>query len=444
MEKDDKKKTVSKKKDSEYSNKIDINPRLDENVEDVEEALDRQQRRAKSIAMRRNRNKLSRGRAKSAKRAPTMDRLKTRARKKAIDAVRKKLAPTKKYSELGSEQKAQIDAKVGKKKALVDKMAKRLLPSIRRAAMDKKKSVKEESSIDETTAPTKRYHESRTKNGDMKYDGRFRAFKKKKEIQEDSMRTNEKAEYENDEDLMNIIESVADIILTEDSDLDTLFEEHFNEGVSVDKIVKAVKSQIDKGTDFMDAVWAVSRAKGVDMGTQKIRSAYIEVHGDPKEKKMDPAKAKKLKMKYGFKHKFHESYGFEYEETLDEEADKCKLIGQKQIKEFEKLVDRLFEKFDIDFNFTKHFGERMSHERNNPCITLKELAAFMKKIYARQGKSLKGIKGAEGVIKDLQTDLNIPVAVKYDSRNDEFDVVLKTIMRKKNFRVGRGDKEIKY
>jgi nicotinic acid mononucleotide adenylyltransferase len=120
----------------------------------------------------------------------------------------------------------------------------------------------------------------------------------------------------------------------------------------------------------------------------------------------------------------------------------CDLIGPDQIKAFEKFVDRMFEKFGIDFNFTKHFGERMSDERNTPCITMKELATFIKKIYANQGKSLKGVAGAEAVIKDIQTDLNIPVAVKYDSRNDEFDVVMKTIMRKKNFKTP--NKVIKY
>jgi len=106
----------------------------------------------------------------------------------------------------------------------------------------------------------------------------------------------------------------------------------------------------------------------------------------------------------------------------------------QQMKAFEKFVDRMFEKFKIDFEFTKHFGDRMSDERNAPCIKMKELADFIKKIYARQGKNLKGIAGAEAVIKDLQTDLNIPVVVKYDQKNDEFDVVAKTIMRKKNFK----------
>ena len=104
------------------------------------------------------------------------------------------------------------------------------------------------------------------------------------------------------------------------------------------------------------------------------------------------------------------------------------------MKDFEKVVDKLFAKFDIDFNFTRHFADRMGDDRNNPEITLKELAELIKKIYARQGKSIKGIAGAEAVIKDMQKDLNIPVAVTYDKKNDEFDVVMKTIMRKKNFK----------
>ena len=84
----------------------------------------------------------------------------------------------------------------------------------------------------------------------------------------------------------------------------------------------------------------------------------------------------------------------------------------------------------------------MGDERNTPCISLKELADFIKKVYAQKGKSIKDVAGAEAVLKDIQKDLNIPVAVTYDRRNDEFDVVMKTIMRKKNFR--SPDKFINY
>lgn len=119
-----------------------------------------------------------------------------------------------------------------------------------------------------------------------------------------------------------------------------------------------------------------------------------------------------------------------FKEYLQEQEE----ITLSQMKAFEKFVDRMFEKFQIDFEFTKHFGERMSDDRNKPNIKMKELADFIKKIYNKQGKNLKGVAGAEAVIKDMQSDLNIPVVVKYDQKNDEFDVVAKTIMRKKNFK----------
>lgn len=102
----------------------------------------------------------------------------------------------------------------------------------------------------------------------------------------------------------------------------------------------------------------------------------------------------------------------------------------------------MFEKFGIDFEFTKHFGDRMSDERNDPCISMQELADFIKKIYKRQGKRLKQEPGTELVIKDIQSDLNIPVVVQYDHKDDELEVVMKTIMRKKNFKTP--NKVIKY
>jgi ribosomal protein L17 len=119
------------------------------------------------------------------------------------------------------------------------------------------------------------------------------------------------------------------------------------------------------------------------------------------------------------------------EETLVE-AEEVEITASK-MKDFEKFVDRMFEKFKIDFEFTKHFGDRMNDDRNSPKIKLKELADLIKKIYAKNGNPLKGKPGAELVVKDLQSDLNMPIVVKYDEKNDEIDIVAKTIMRKKNF-----------
>lgn len=126
------------------------------------------------------------------------------------------------------------------------------------------------------------------------------------------------------------------------------------------------------------------------------------------------------------------------------EADTCPILTTAHMKAFEQFVDKMFAKFNIDFEFTKHFRERMSHERNDPCIDMKELASMIQKIYKKYQngeKSLSKFVDAEAVIKDMQTDLNMPVAVEYDRKKDDIVVIAKTIMRKKNFR--SPDPEIK-
>jgi len=131
---------------------------------------------------------------------------------------------------------------------------------------------------------------------------------------------------------------------------------------------------------------------------------------------------------------------FDIYEILDlicESDETCPVITRDHMKAFEKFVDRLFDKFGIDFEFTKHFRDRMSDERNKPCIDMKELAAIIQKIYKRKssGQNLLGKHAdSEVVLKDIQSDLNMPIAIKYDRKNDDLTVVAKTIMRKKNFR----------
>lgn len=229
--------------------------------------------------------------------------------------------------------------------------------------------------------------------------------------------------------------------VSEEVEIESFFD--LNEAIElsemsmVDKAMAAMHKHIQAGVDISTISHDVSRARGVNKTSAELKKMYIQTYGDPNIRKVDKDKAKKLLKKYGMnraaKKLSLESIAInESFESLQEEE--CQIIGKEQIKSFEKMLDKLFDKYDIDFNFTRHFADRMSDERNTPCISLKELAEFMKKIYKKQGKSLKGVEGAEAVIKDMQSDLNIPVVVKYDQANDEFDVVMKTIMRKKNFK----------
>ena len=126
-----------------------------------------------------------------------------------------------------------------------------------------------------------------------------------------------------------------------------------------------------------------------------------------------------------------------FKKFVTEQNDSCPILTNANMIAFEKFVDRMFEKFGVDFEFTKHFRERMSDSRNDPCIDMKELAQIIKKIYSKYQKGEKSLSkyiDSEAVIKDMQTDLNMPIAVEYDRKNDQIEVIAKTIMRKKNFR----------
>lgn len=99
------------------------------------------------------------------------------------------------------------------------------------------------------------------------------------------------------------------------------------------------------------------------------------------------------------------------------------------------MLDRLWKHFKIDIAFTKHFAERMNDPRNHKQITLAELRDLFVKAYRKFGVRMSGFKAdeLEAVLVDINTSLNVPFVLKYDRRNDELDLVSKTVMRKKNF-----------
>ena len=107
-------------------------------------------------------------------------------------------------------------------------------------------------------------------------------------------------------------------------------------------------------------------------------------------------------------------------------------ISQQQVNDLEKFADKLLNKYDIDVEFTRHFVDRLNDPRNKPGIKIAELQKFFKKIEKSKGKSLKQLgPDVEAVLKDMETDLNLPVVIHF--KKGEFEVTHKTIMRKKNF-----------
>jgi hypothetical protein len=121
-------------------------------------------------------------------------------------------------------------------------------------------------------------------------------------------------------------------------------------------------------------------------------------------------------------------------EPLDER------ISQNQIDSLEKFADKLLAKYDIDIEFTRHFVDRVNDARNNPEIKVAELQKFFKKVQKAKGNKIKNINDFQAVLKDVTTDLNIPAVIH--GKGDDFEVTLKTIMRKKDFKTP--NKVIKY
>ena len=112
-----------------------------------------------------------------------------------------------------------------------------------------------------------------------------------------------------------------------------------------------------------------------------------------------------------------------------------KEVTQADIEQLEKFADKIFSKVGIDVNFTRHFLDRVNDERNGKPISMSELTRLFKQEQKRWGKKIAQLgPDEEGVMKDLQTDINLPFALRWDSKNDELDLIAKTVMRKSNFR----------
>ena len=108
-------------------------------------------------------------------------------------------------------------------------------------------------------------------------------------------------------------------------------------------------------------------------------------------------------------------------------------VTQQQLDALEKVLDQVFSKVGIDIEFTRHFIDRVNDERNVKPISIKELAMLFKKEFIKYGKPIAQLgPDAQAVMKDLETDINIPFVLNWNGK--ELELVAKTVMRKKNFK----------
>lgn len=119
---------------------------------------------------------------------------------------------------------------------------------------------------------------------------------------------------------------------------------------------------------------------------------------------------------------------------MDKEKVKLMSVTAVDIQQLEQFADRIFANVGIDVEFTKHFKDRVNSERNAKPIVPAELTRLFKQERKRYGKPIAQMgPDSEAVMRDLQTDINVPFALVLDKENDELDLIAKTVMRKKDF-----------
>jgi dephospho-CoA kinase len=110
-------------------------------------------------------------------------------------------------------------------------------------------------------------------------------------------------------------------------------------------------------------------------------------------------------------------------------------VTQVDIEQLERFADKMFAKVGIDVEFGRHFMDRVNDARNKKPITPAELTRLFKQEFKRWGKPIAQMgPDQEGVMKDMQTDINIPFMLQWDAENNELDLIAKTVMRKKDFK----------
>jgi|TARA_B110000495_G_C23000180_1_gene590135 hypothetical protein len=106
----------------------------EEAVELEAEALNMQTRRKRGMDMRKNKNKLAISRKRAMNRVANPERIKKRAKKQAMRDIYKKLTKGVSKDKLTPAKKAELEKRVARMKPRVNRMAKKLMPTVRARA----------------------------------------------------------------------------------------------------------------------------------------------------------------------------------------------------------------------------------------------------------------------------------------------------------------------
>lgn len=109
-------------------------------------------------------------------------------------------------------------------------------------------------------------------------------------------------------------------------------------------------------------------------------------------------------------------------------------VTAQQLQALEAYLDALYAKNNMDFEFTRHFLDRVNDPRNQKPITFDELKKLFIDSQKRYGSTFAKKKlGYQAVITDLSTKLNSPFMMYIHPKTHHLDLVPKTVMRKDHF-----------
>ncbi len=109
-----------------------------------DEAMTMAQRMKMKAAFKKNKGKIALGKKKAAKKLASPEKLKARAQKQARDIIIKKILKGKSKNDLGFAARTDLEKKVDKKKGAINKIAKKILPAVKKADKLKLKKNKEQ------------------------------------------------------------------------------------------------------------------------------------------------------------------------------------------------------------------------------------------------------------------------------------------------------------
>ena len=115
-----------------------------DNLEPQDEALTIAQRKKKSRLMKAKGKIIARKRAISMKKKKTPEKLKKTAQKQARDMLAKKILKDRSKADLSISGKENLEKKLDKKKAVIKRIAKKLIPKIKKAEAERMAKKKEE------------------------------------------------------------------------------------------------------------------------------------------------------------------------------------------------------------------------------------------------------------------------------------------------------------